>query len=100
MKITRYFPNFCSGFDDPAIEAEFKDAESLLAIDWVKRWSNDPNFLRYSISSYSAPDFVYLMAEFRKGWFGKRSWHVVGYVKCCALYHDPYAYIGIPRFKS
>lgn len=66
MKIKQYRPNYYSGFDNE--EADFNSVDELLNISWVKNFSNDRSFYRYSVSDDT------LMAECNNGY----DWYVVG----------------------
>jgi len=75
MEITQYFPNFVSGFEPEIVK--FDDAEELKEIEFVKRWSDDDEFLKYSISEddfYHSYGYCHLMAELDNG----KKWFVVG----------------------
>jgi hypothetical protein len=69
--IKQHIPDFVSGVDPQT--AVFVGRESLLAIPWVKQWSDDPEFHIYSL----APDRPMLMAEYDGG----LRWHVIGFIK-------------------
>lgn len=67
VHVRQYRPTFFEGFDD--WEGEVENAEELLALPFVKRWSDgeaNPHFTRFSLS-YNCPVpplFQYnLMAE-------------------------------------
>lgn len=51
--------------------SKFKTSADLMKIPWVKSFSEDPKFYRYSMDDES------LMAEYKKG----RVWWVVGNIK-------------------
>jgi hypothetical protein len=65
--IIRHIPDFCEGFDKSRVN--FTTTDELLSIDFVKSWSEDHKFHRFSIS-----DDCYLMAEFKGG----TVWYVIG----------------------
>ncbi len=69
-RIKRYYPNFCEGFPDE--EATFGGVGELLAVDFVKSWSQHEGFHRYSQYAYAGQ--TKLLAEFDGG----ARWHVVG----------------------
>ena len=73
-KIRQHIPNFCSGLDSQ--EIEFNNLAELMAIPWVKQWTDDKNFFRFSIS-----DEHRLMAETHSG----RKWWVIGFLTDCQL---------------
>lgn len=78
MKIQRHIPNCCRDGCDPLPEpVEFNDLQELMDIDFVKQWSENPTFFRYSIS---VEKVLYhdtlLMAEMEEG----KSWWVIGYL--------------------
>jgi len=81
MIVKRYRPAFFSGFDDE--EAEANTLDELTAIPWVKSWSEDERFYRYSVSRGDL-----LMAENDQG----RHWHVVAIL-------DGSADFGLPEWK-
>ena len=68
-QITEHVPNFI-GMDKPRI-SKFKTCKKLLEIPWVKSFSDDPEFYRYSMDDES------LMAEYKKG----KDWWPVGNIK-------------------
>ena len=74
--VRQYFPAFYSGFEEK--ESKFNSIEDLLKIDWIKKWSETPNFYRYSISRLDYREqFIYaLMAEYEGGCH----WFVIGYI--------------------
>ena len=69
MKIRQHISNFCSGIEPQ--EAEFDSLAELMAIPWVKQWTDDKDFFRFSISNEH-----HLMAEIHSG----KKWWVVGYL--------------------
>ena len=69
MKIRQHISNFCSGIEPR--EIEFNSLAELMAISWVKYWTDDENFFRFSISNEH-----HLMAETHAG----EKWWVVGYL--------------------
>lgn len=89
MRIKQHIPNFCSGLEPQ--EVEFNNLAELMAIPWVKHWTDDKDFFRFSIS-----DGRYLMAEAHTG----RIWWVVGYLTDCQLdlpKHERVTAAPIPR---
>lgn len=68
-RIRQHIPNFCSGLESQ--EIEFNSLTELMAIPWVKHWTDDEDFHRFSISNEH-----HLMAETHSG----RRWRVVGYL--------------------
>jgi hypothetical protein len=81
MKIIQYRPNYYSGYENK--EVEFSTLEELLNISWVKSFSDDEYFYRYSCSD------GYLMAECNKGY----DWHVIGSLSCPSI-------SGLPKWKA
>jgi hypothetical protein len=81
MKITQYRPSYYSGYDNK--EVEFNTLDELLNISWVKSFSDDESFYRYSCSD------GLLMAECNKGY----DWHVIGSLDC------PFV-SGLPKWKA
>ena len=81
MKITQYRPSYYSGYDNE--EVNFNTLDELLNISWVKRFSDDEDFYRYSCSD------GLLMAECNKGY----DWHVIGSLDC------PFV-SGLPKWKA
>lgn len=67
MNITQHIPNYCDGFEPK--QATFNSTKDLLNVEWVKFFSEQKDFYRYSIS-----DNNLLMAEFDEGY----KWSVVG----------------------
>lgn len=67
MKITQHIPGCVDTGEKPKV-AHFNNTHELLCVPWVKHWSKDPSFFRYSMSDES------LMAEFKKG----KEWWVIG----------------------
>jgi len=78
--IVRKYSNVC---DTCGVEAEFETTEDLLAIDWVKRCSDAPDFYRFSVS----PAY-HLIAEYFKG----RQWLKVAYLPSTAKLDLPQFY--------
>ena len=68
-RIRQHIPNFCSGLESQ--EIEFNNLAELMAIPWVKHWTDDEDFYRFSISNEH-----HLMAETDTG----KKWWVVGYL--------------------
>ena len=80
VKLRRYRPAFCSGFDDEYATVSSK--EELLQIPWVSDWAKDgPDdgmvFLEFCVSD--DPDC--LMAFYRSTVDGKRHWYVVATIQ-------------------
>ena len=74
-KITQYYPTFYTGFEPKTVE--FNTQEELLNIDWVKSWSKEKNFYRYSIILNDEPDGrSTLMAEYDNG----EKWYVMAFI--------------------
>ena len=74
-KIKKYRPGYFSGFKSEVIE--FSSLNEMLAIDWVRDFSNDKNFYRFSISNTLDENYKYnLVAEYESGY----AWWVVGCV--------------------
>lgn len=69
-EIRQHVPGFVDGVE-PNVVA-FDTLEQLLAIPFVKRWTDSERFYRLSVN-----DEVYLIAEFNGG----REWWVVGYLR-------------------
>jgi hypothetical protein len=80
MKIKQYRPNYYSGFEEE--EVEFNSVDELLNISWVKKFSDDNSFYRYSISDEC------LMAECNNGY----DWYVIG------MLDTPFS--GLPKWKA
>lgn len=76
MKITKYRPNFFSGFEDEYYEVNTK--EELFESELIKPLTEYPNFHRISYSQQSEQQLA-IMLELNKGY----EWWVV------ALVHDP-----------
>lgn len=68
-KIKQYRPAFIDCEDDNK-EIIFNTTEELLGIDFVKNFSQNGNFYKYSISEN------HLMAEYENGY----EWWVIGYI--------------------
>lgn len=66
-RIVRHLPGYID-FDPECVG--FNTLEELLNIDWVKWWSKQSNFHRYSYDSY-------LMAEFDEGY----TWYAIGMLR-------------------
>jgi len=89
-KIRQYFPNFYSGFDPQTIE--FNTQKELLKIDFVKGFSENKTFFRYSliIDDNKTSEFKStLMAEYKNGY----KWFVVGSI-------DNVDSLNLPKWKS
>ena len=69
MKVTQHRPAFFEGFENEVIEVNTK--EELLNIKFIKNFSEQPNFYRYSITDNC------LMAEFENG----KKWWVVAHLE-------------------
>ena len=67
-RIKQYRPAFFTGYENETVE--FTSTEELLEIGFVKNFSRNDNFYRYSLSDNA------LMAEYEDG----RKWWVVGYI--------------------
>ena len=65
-----YVPGFVDNGEDLK-EVTFKTTKELLKIPFVKRWSKDKEFYRFSISDEN------LMAEFKNG----KEWWVIGNIE-------------------
>ena len=72
MKIKQHRPAYFTGFVDVVVE--FSTREELFQIDFVKSFSSQKNFSRFSLSENYGRHV--LMAEFDDGY----SWWVVGYI--------------------
>ena len=73
--IKQHRPAYMSGFEDAKIE--FETVEELLEIDFVKNFSDQPEFYRFSFSQMDGDPYAGgLMCENNEG----RSWWVVGYL--------------------
>lgn len=82
MKAERYRPAFFEGFEDE--ENTFENTEQLLNIPWIKSFSNNPNFHRFSIGRDKNPHYTTyfkpqhnLMAEYKDG----AEWWVVAFIR-------------------
>lgn len=80
MKIKQRIPNFVDGVPETS---EFNTTKQLKKLKFVKRWSKDKEFLRYSISG------DYLMAELNEG----TVWYVIG-----TIFGDTKG-LDLPEFK-
>lgn len=80
MKIKQYRPNYYSGFENE--EVEFNSVDELLNISWVKSFSEDKSFYRYSISD------EHLMVECNNGY----DWYVIGMLDA--------PFNGLPKWKA
>lgn len=67
MKFIKHIPN-CVDTSDENPPVEFSTLDELLQIPFVKRFSKDENFYRYSINK------EHLIAEYNNGY----SWWVIG----------------------
>lgn len=67
--ITQYRPAFCEGFENEVVS--FSTLDELMAIPFVKRFSDDKGFHRFSLCPDS--DNI-LMAEYNNGF----NWWIVG----------------------
>ncbi len=45
MIVDQYRPNYCSGFEDARLDVQTTD--ELLALDWIKSWTDTPGFHRF-----------------------------------------------------
>jgi len=82
-QIRQHLPNFFSQLDFDRQEVEFNTTEELLNIDFVKSWSQDKDFYRYSMSEET------LMVELNGG----KNFYVLGYIK------RPHR-VKLPKFKE
>jgi hypothetical protein len=67
VEIIQHIPGCVDTGEDPKV-AHFNNTHELLCVPWVKHWSEDPKFFRYSMSDEC------LMAEFDGG----KEWWVIG----------------------
>jgi len=70
--ITQHRPAFFTGFDNE--EVDFNTTEELLAIPFVKSFSTDRRFHRYSVSVSPHGNTIHLMCELDDGY----EWWCVG----------------------
>jgi hypothetical protein len=63
--IKRYFPNWMEMNDDDYVKVEFNSLAELMEIDWVKKWSQIPNFLKYSIAGRPRTMYYNLLPQFK-----------------------------------
>ncbi len=79
MIAEQYRPNFFSGFQQE--ENHFSNTKELLNIEWVKNFSNDNEFHRFSLSrdkdKYGGKPQHTLMAEINNGF----EWWVVAMIR-------------------
>lgn len=77
MKVEQYMPSFFSGFEKK--QTHFENSQQLLDIDWVKNFSKNAKFHRFSISRYhyDGGSNHTLMAEYKNGF----EWCVVAIIK-------------------
>jgi hypothetical protein len=82
IKVTQYYPSFFEGFN--AWSGEVGTLEELLAIGFIARWTEMPEFYRFSLHRHYVPqdhfgpndppeNISLLMAELKGG----REWWVV-----------------------
>lgn len=75
MIAKQYRPNFFDGFEKN--ESHFSSTDELLEIDWVKNFTNDDNFHRFSLSRDKRGTHNHtLMAEYNDGF----EWWVVAFI--------------------
>lgn len=76
ISILQHIPNFVEGIEPQKITVA--NTAELLVIPFIKRWSEDPRFYRFSISKRQRSDVRsdLLMAELDKN----KEWWVVGYL--------------------
>ena len=74
MKIKQHRPKFVD-LDTQPQTIEFQNTEELLNIPFVKNFSTEQDFYKYSIS-VNHPGHSLLIAEYNKG----QNWWVVGYL--------------------
>jgi len=67
-RIRQHRPAFVTGFENEVVK--FNTAEELLEIEFVKNFSRNDNFYRYSLGSGA------LMAEYEDGY----EWWVIGHI--------------------
>ena len=72
MKIKRYRPNYCEGFEDEYADVSSK--EDLLKVYFVASWAEDT--LESKFQEFCM-DERYLVAFYKKKGDGKREWWVV-----------------------
>lgn len=61
-KARRYRPAYFSGFEEEVIT--FNTLKQLLGCNWIKNFTNNKTFFRYSVSN----DLTLLIAEYKKGY--------------------------------
>jgi hypothetical protein len=75
-----FIKQYVSAFTDRrnALTVDYFDIKSLLNINFVKHYSEQENFFRYSITEnvVEHSDEIVLMAEFNNG----KNWYIVGYL--------------------
>jgi hypothetical protein len=79
MKITEHAPSFVSLETGTNVQ-DFNTLEELLEIPFVKKWSTEKNFYRFSLADY-ALNFQLLVAEFNDG----KRWFIVGFIENCNI---------------
>lgn len=65
-KVKQRFPNFVYVPLEEWVESEFNTLEEFYNIDWIKKWSSDPRFHRFSVrkaQSHFREFSLELMAE-------------------------------------
>jgi hypothetical protein len=65
LKIYKFIPNFFIGFEIE--EDEFNNTEELVAIEWVKEYTNFDDFYRFSIDRDKHGNPHDFMVEFKNG---------------------------------
>lgn len=92
FKITQHLPAYFSGFE--LEENEFDTIEELLDIEWIKRWSIQPEFYQYSLGFREPIERIHLIAEIDGG----KTWWVVGRIVSI----DNYEYLinKIPKWHE
>ncbi len=84
--VTQYLPGYFDPVNIPRHEARAETGEELLALPWVGRWLNFPEFHQFSWSPSKTAGYpAYLMVELNGGY----SWWVIAYLDTPELYGLP-----------
>lgn len=91
MRIRRYIPSFMDQ-SGPVEFAHFHSKKELLAIPWVKHFSQDPDFDRYSLAKET------LIAEYKESSTEPAHPLVIGFIEGQRPYQGPC--VDLPEFVT
>jgi hypothetical protein len=73
IKYARHRPAFFEGFDEPTDNGAVVTVDDLLALDWVARWKDEPEFQYFCWSPGGSSDLLMIQM--------KSSYWVIAYLR-------------------